>query len=133
MFSFLRSYKFFEPVAYVCIQCAAYIVDFGTFMLVGNYAPVVLANISGKMLAGGFAFVAHRYGTFLTRTPEHVAAQAAKYIIVLSLTTVLSSGLLRLAQYSVADLRMAKLGADTLTICISFLIAKRFVFRDAVA
>ena len=93
---------------YVAVQIAAYALDMGAFLVLlhGGIAGPVPANVAAKIVAGGFAFFAHRAFTFrLGGTAQ--ASEAARYAILLALNVPVASALLAalLLQVGTRELR----------------------------
>ncbi|MDB5582191.1 MAG: GtrA family protein [Bradyrhizobium sp.] len=92
---------------------------------------LIAANSCAKILAGTFAFLAHRYITFFSKSRESVILQIFKYIIALVATTALASGILYLISQSFVHVGIAKIVSDIIVVGASFIISKFFIFRRA--
>ena len=119
------------PTLYVLFQCAAYCIDLGSFyLLTHSICPdVLIANFAGKALAGTFAFVAHRYVTFFAQQREPILFQIAKYSVAIVANSILASALLMAIHLVLADVLIAKLISDVISVGLSFFIARSYVFR----
>lgn len=115
---------------YLAVQCAAYAIDIGGFLLLMYYAgsAPLLANLLGKTAAGLFAFVAHRSFTFGIAGEGGAAYQALRYFILLALNLPLSSLALMLMLLLVASPAPAKIVADVACVFITYWLSKKYVF-----
>jgi putative flippase GtrA len=117
-------------IRYILIQIAAYAIDFGWFVAAtrtGLLCPVA-ANAVGKVLAGIFGFVAHRYFTFRVSDARNGRAEAIKYFSLLGINIPLASGLLWGALYLFANKVVAKVFTDACLVLSNYWISHRFVF-----
>jgi putative flippase GtrA len=117
-------------VRYLFVQVAAYGIDMGLFVLLFSYfqvAPLV-ANGIGKILAGIFAFLAHRSFTFGIAKCGRSARQAIKYGVLLALNVPLSALALGLMLLIVPQAVPAKFAADIICVFLTYWLSKRFVF-----
>lgn len=115
---------------YVLIQGLAYGIDMGGFFLLLTHmamAPLT-ANIISKVLAGVFAFFAHRSFTFEVAHEGGKMQQAVKYFVLLGLNIPLSSATLALVLWVIPYPVAAKFIADVIGIFITYWLSKRFVF-----
>jgi putative flippase GtrA len=94
--------------------------------LVGVYP--LPANICGKVLAGGFAFVAHRAFTFRLAREHRDVGQAARYFLLLALNLPISTVALGLVLRTGLSETLAKIVADVLVLALTYWLSKRFVF-----
>lgn len=115
---------------YVGVQALAYGLDMGTFLVVlrvfGDHP--LSANVAGKILAGSFAFVVHRYFTFRS-VREHHRGQAAKYLFLLALNLPLSTAVLSIVIRTGLSEPVCKIISDTVLLGITYWLSQRFVFR----
>ncbi len=120
--------KFFR---YIIIQLLAYVVDMGSFLLMLGMLfachPIV-ANITGKLAAGMFAFIAHRNITFKSNHKKDKAAQARRFFILCICNIPLSSMLFLLLLRGVSNAVLAKFMADVFYVFFNYWISKSFVF-----
>lgn len=120
-------------VRYVGVQLLAYALDMGGFLLALDAlgATPLPANVFGKVVAGAFAFFAHRSFTFRVAGQSNPASQALLYVALLALNIPLSSavlaGLLNVVPQAVA----AKFLSDVICVGLTYWLSKRFVFRRA--
>ncbi len=114
---------------YVFVQLLAYLLDMGTFVLLG-FAGVqpVAANVASKLVAGAFAFASHRRFTFGVHR-QRARSQVVKYALLLGINIPLSSALLALLMQVVPSAILAKLLADVLGVALTFLLSRQVVFR----
>lgn len=111
------------------VQLVAYGIDMGSFLL-GVYLGLVpvAANIPAKLMAGAFAFAAHRRYTFDAR--QHGAGgQLVRYALLLVLNVPMSSGALSLLLPVLKAPAVAKFVADTVCVGLTFLASRYLVFR----
>jgi len=122
-------------VRYIGVQLAAYALDMGGFLLALNFfgASPLVANVFGKVIAGGFAFFAHRSFTFQVAQNSSPSSQALKYFGLLALNIPLSSAVLAGMLYVVPQPVASKFISDVICVALTYWLSKRFVFRPAVA
>jgi len=115
---------------YLLVQIVAYGLDLGTFeALVRNgIASPVAANLIGKLPAGLFAFVAHRWFTFGAHGSGRAPHEAARYFALLAVNAPLSSLILALLLLVIPHPTAAKILADVISVGLTFLVTKHFVF-----
>lgn len=134
---------------YLTIQVLAYGIDMGTFLLIlhlkdiytiplpiylSNICPVsgdiypILANVIAKLMAGCFAFVAHRYFTFKVADSGFVWRQAVRYFLVLAINVPFASALLGLILVWLPLPVVAKFISDVICVVISYFLSKKFIF-----
>lgn len=117
-------------VRYLLVQVAAYAIDMGVFVLAGWWGmPPVPANIPAKILAGVFAFIAHRRITFRVHGQRGGTAQLLRYALLLAINVPLASTLLALLLPHVSPAPLAKFVADALCVLVNFLASHYLVFR----
>jgi putative flippase GtrA len=115
---------------YLLVQIVAYGLDLGTFqaLIASGVSGPLLANLAGKVPAGIFAFFAHRHFTFRVGDAAGMHREAVKYFILLLINAPLSSlilaGLLRV----MAQVTLAKILADVLSVGLTFMLTKHLVF-----
>ena len=116
---------------YLFVQVVAYGIDMGGFVLLHNYlqsSPQV-ANVIGKIMAGIFAFLAHRAFTFgATKQNTSSASQAFRYGLLLALNLPLSALALTLTLKVMPWAVPAKFVADVICVFLTYWLSKRFVF-----
>ncbi len=118
-------------VRYFFVQAGAYVLDLGGFEILHGAFGVdpLLANAAGKVVAGLFAFVAHRFFTFPLSKTAGAGPQALRYFSFLALNIPVSSALLEGALLVVHVAVVAKLLADGTYFFASYWLSKRFIFR----
>jgi len=119
--------KFFR---YISIQLLAYVVDMGGFLLMLYFLALnpIVANIMGKLVAGIFAFTAHRNITFKSNHKKDKKAQALRYGMLFMLNIPLSSALFVVMLYCLPITVLAKFIADVACVFFNYWISKSFVF-----
>lgn len=117
-------------IRYSLIQCVAYGLDMGGFILLYTYYEInpLLANVSGKVLAGIFAFIAHRIFTFNTPQSKGIGYQAASYFSLLMLNVPLSALLLSLTLWIISIPIGAKFLTDIGCLFLTYWLSSRFIF-----
>ncbi|MDH1147169.1 GtrA family protein [Pseudomonas mosselii] len=115
---------------YLLVQVLAYAVDLGGFALLVNGwgTNPLLANTIGKVLAGLFAFVAHRQFTFGVTTASSRSRQALRYFALLALNIPLSALILSALLWALPMPLVAKFIADVACVFLTYWLSKRFVF-----
>lgn len=118
-----------EFVRYIGVQLLAYVVDMGGFIALShlNIHPL-MANSISKVLAGLFAFLAHRLFTFEDSTRHAAGGQAVRYWILLSLNVPLSSAVLAALLMVLNSPVWSKFVADALCVLLTYWLTRRFVF-----
>jgi putative flippase GtrA len=116
---------------YLLVQIAAYGLDLGTFQLLVRYDVLepVVANLAGKVPAGIFAFVAHRWFTFGVAGSGRSRAEALRYFALLLLNAPLSSLILAALLTVMSQVTLAKVTADFVSVGLTFALTKYFVFE----
>lgn len=115
---------------YLAVQIAAYGADMGTFLLATellSWSPLS-SNVIAKMVAGMFAFIAHRWFTFGVHGKGGGRMQLLKYAVLLALNIPISSAILALLLPLIAPDALAKITADVICVGITFFISRRLVF-----
>jgi putative flippase GtrA len=115
---------------YISVQLLAYVLDMGGFVLLLNTirADPIVANIFGKVLAGLFAFIAHRNFTFNEARNENKGRQAGMYFLLLALNVPLSSAALSVILWFIPHPISAKLISDVVCVALSYWASKKLVF-----
>jgi len=115
---------------YLAVQVVAYGIDVGVFfaLFATGVAVPVVANLGGKLCAGGVAFLAHRRFTFRVQQPQGRASEAVKYFTLLALNAPISSLLLAGLLLFVTNVMAAKILADVLSVGLTFTLTKYVVF-----
>ncbi len=115
---------------YILVQIVAYGLDLGGFyaLFSTGIASPVIANVGGKLLAGVFAFFAHRSFTFGVHGHERRLGHAVKYFTLLAINTPVSSAILAGLLLFMRHVTPAKVIADVLSVGLTFLVTKHFVF-----
>jgi len=119
---------------YIIVQLLAYGLDVGTFVAMHRLYEVaaIPSNVAAKIVAGCFAFFAHRHVTFAAASHGSLVNQAVRYVLLLLVNSLASSAILALL-LKFAPPVPAKILADTILIVISFSLSKSVVFRRAKA
>jgi putative flippase GtrA len=114
---------------YIAVQLAAYVLDMGSFLIFLGEFPdhPVWANVGGKLVAGTFAFFAHRKITFAL-SAKSAPAEMLKYTLLLLANIPMTSAVLVLLLKFTDNVTTAKFLADVSCVGITFLLAKRLVF-----
>jgi putative flippase GtrA len=115
---------------YLIVQGAAYGLDMGGFVLLFTYLSInpLVANLVGKVLAGLFAFAAHRKFTFVVSRNGNAVQHSVRYFTLFVLNIPLSSIVLIVASCMIPVGVVAKFIADMLCVFITYGLSKRFVF-----
>jgi putative flippase GtrA len=119
-------------VIYVVVQIVAYGLDFGLFWVLASHAVAnpIIANVAGKVLAGIFAFGAHKTLTFRASASGRTSHEALRYFLLLLVNIPLSSGLLTVWLWF-APTYAAKIAADVMGLGITFVLVRMTVFGIA--
>lgn len=115
---------------YNLVQISAYVLDIGTFLVLIFLLPsqLVFSNISGKIVAGIYAFYFHKHFTFKSTGKGRVRGELFRFTVLLGLNSLLSTLLLLvLAPYFVEG--VAKVIADIICVGLSFFLANKLVFK----
>jgi len=117
---------------YLLIQVLAYVIDMGAFLLVLHFglAGPIVANVISKLAAGCFAFVLHRSFTFGVAGSGFVGRQAVKYFLVLAVNVPVASAILGLLLMWLPLPVVAKFLSDVMSVAISYLLSKHFIFKE---
>jgi putative flippase GtrA len=117
---------------YLVVQCIAYGLDLGGFLLLFSVlgANPLPANAAGKIVAGVFAFLAHRSFTFRLTGKSPQPRQVIGYCILLALNIPLSSAVLFVFMQFIPLAIVAKVAADAICIGITYTLSRKYVFRD---
>ena len=120
-------------VRYVAVQLVAYAVEMASFALIFEklHFNLINANIFSKIIAGLFAFFAHRVFTFQIECKPIIGVQAFKYFLLLGLNIPVSSLFLWTFIQILPSPIIAKLFADLLCIGVTYIISKKLVFTSA--
>lgn len=115
-------------IRYNIVQIVAYVVDFACFFAMNQLCGLTLtiSNVTGKALAGAFAFVAHRYFTFQP-SKLGVTHEFIRYVSLLMFNTGFSSVLLNIFSLYLSPVN-AKVLADVASVAISFVLVGTIVF-----
>jgi len=115
---------------YIAVQLGAYGLDIGVYLgallLFGSGALV--ANATGKISAGIFAFYTHRSFTFSAASEAEHGRQASLYFLVLSLNLPMSSAALWAMLSIFPSPVLAKVVADIVCVFITYWLVRRYVF-----
>jgi putative flippase GtrA len=108
--------------------------DYATFLAVawawaGHYA---MANLLGKLVAGGCGFLLHRTVTFAGRHRHELGPQALRYGLLLLGNSALSTALVYIGT---SVLRFSPLGvkivSDVVVILLAFIVSRTSIFAAA--
>ncbi len=118
-------------VRYTAIQFLAYGIDMITFFLVLSMEAVdpIFANVMAKLIAGFFAFIAHRNFTFLAANNVSPRGQAIKYFLLLGFNIPLSSAILVFLLIFFPEPVLAKFIADVICVGLTYLFSKYVIFK----
>jgi putative flippase GtrA len=119
-------------VRYILVQVLAYGLDMGGFILLFAHFDIepLLANMVSKILAGVFAFVAHRHFTFGVAETGTKVQQGVRYFALLALNIPLSVLVLGIMLWVIPMAVMAKFVADMIYVVLTYWLSKRLVFID---
>lgn len=117
-------------IRYIVVQGIAYGLDMGVFLLTLIFfgAGPIVANVFSKIVAGCFAFLAHRSFTFGVAQDGRNPRQALMYFLLLALNVPFSSAMLSVLLLNVSHPILAKFIADVIGVAITYWISKIFVF-----
>lgn len=120
--------KFFR---YILVQVSAYVIDMGLFMVVVFLLPerLAIANFCGKVFAGVYAFIFHKYFTFKSVVGGGGKAEALRFILLNVFTFFMSTFFLLLFTPYIMDTFFSKLLADAICIGLTFLLANKLVYN----
>lgn len=115
---------------YIAVQVLAYGLDMGSFLLALSWwgAQPLLANVFGKVVAGCFAFFAHRSFTFDAAADARRGSQAVMYTLLLALNIPLSAAALAVVLAVVPHPVLAKFLSDVICVLVTYWLSKRYVF-----
>lgn len=115
---------------YIAVQVVAYGLDMGGFLVALTLfgSGPVIANFFGKVAAGFFAFLAHRYFTFGVTQRGERGRQAAMYFGLLALNIPLSSAALSFVLLFVSYPIIAKLISDAICVFLTYWLSNKYVF-----
>lgn len=119
---------------YLAIQVLAYGIDMGVFLFVLHFGLLgpIFANIVAKLLAGCFAFAAHRSFTFGVNDGSLIGRQSVRYFLLLAINIPIASAILALVLQWVPAPAVAKFLSDVVCVVISYALSKHFVFNTNV-
>jgi len=117
-------------IRYLLVQVLAYGLDMGGFIILLAHFDIapLLANMVSKVLAGVFAFVAHRHFTFWVAKTGTREQQGVRYFVLLALNIPLSTLVLGVILWVIPMAVVAKFIADMICVVLTFWLSKRFVF-----
>jgi putative flippase GtrA len=117
-------------VRYVAIQLLAYGIDMGLFLIVLylELSGPIMANVLAKIVAGIFAFVAHRSFTFRVSENPAIRQQAIRYFVLLAVNIPVASAILALLLVWIAEPFAAKFVADIACIALTYGLSKHYIF-----
>ena len=115
---------------YIAVQLGAYGLDIGVYLgaLLFFGSGALVANASGKISAGIFAFYTHRNYTFNAASEGEHGRQASLYVLVLSLNVPLSSAVLWAILSIFPSPVSAKILADIVCVVFTYWLIRRYVF-----
>ena len=122
-------------VRYILVQVATYALDMGVFLLLFAMAGwgAVASNVVAKILAGAFAFLAHRCVTFEVAVQGQVARQAALYTALWVLNVPLATGMLALLLMLGSPALIAKVISDLVCVGLNYWLSGAYVFTGRLA
>lgn len=123
-----------SAIRYVFVGVIVYLIDMAGFILslkLGLLYPFN-ANLFGKMIGGTFGFFAHRYFTFRIKYTQHYMRHAIKYFVILIISALFSSLVLKVCIVIIHYPIISKLCSDCLCITLSYLLTKYVVFHHKV-
>ena len=122
-------------VRYIVVQVGTYAQDMGVFLLLFAVAGwgAVASNVVAKILAGAFAFLAHRYVTFEFAAQGKVARQAAMYAALWALNVPLATGMLALLLMLGSPALIAKVISDLICVGLNYWLSRTYVFTGRLA
>lgn len=117
-------------VRYLLVQVPAYCLDMGGFILLFAHFHIepLLANAVSKILAGVFAFIAHRRFTFGVAKTGPKVQQGLRYFALLALNIPLSALVLGVMLLVIPTTVLAKFVADMLYVVLTYWLSKQLVF-----
>ena len=116
---------------YLAIQVLAYGIDMGAFLFILHFGLLdpIFANIVAKLLAGCFAFVAHRSFTFGVNDGSLIGRQTLRYFLLLAINIPIASAILALVLQWVPAPAVAKFLSDAVCVVISYALSRHFIFN----
>ena len=117
-------------VRYLTVQVAAYGLDMGLFLILFMSFVIdpLFANVLSKIMAGGFAFIAHRSFTFDVVVAGEVRGQALRYLALLLLNIPLSALVLSFLLWIIPFPVAAKFVSDVILVFLTYWFSKQLVF-----
>jgi putative flippase GtrA len=116
---------------YLGVQVVAYGIDMGSFLLLSMLLGPLMANVVSKILAGIFAFIAHRRVTFKVHGQGDGHTQLLKYALLIAVNIPLSSGLLAMLLPWIAPPALAKFTGDVACVGLTFVLSRYIVFTHS--
>jgi putative flippase GtrA len=116
---------------YLGVQVVAYGLDMGSFLLLSIMLGPLTSNVLSKIVAGIFAFIAHRRITFKVHGHGDGRTQLLKYALLLAVNIPLSSGLLALLLPWIAPAALAKFAGDVACVGFTFVLSRYVVFTHS--
>ena len=115
---------------YIAVQLGAYGLDISVYLgaLLFFGSGALVANASGKISAGIFAFYTHRSFTFSAASGGAHGRQASLYFLVMSLNVPLSSAVLWAILSIFPSPVSAKVLADIVCVFFTYWLIQRYVF-----
>ena len=119
-------------IRYILIQVIAYSFDMGGYIFLLSYSEFhpLYANITSKILAGIFAFIAHRNFTFVVGKTKGSGIQAARYFSLFFLNIPLSSLLLVVILMVIPISTIGKFLSDVVCVLLTYWLSCRFIFSQ---
>lgn len=116
---------------YLAIQVLAYGIDMGAFLFALHFELLgpIFANIVAKLVAGCFAFVAHRSFTFGVTGRSLIGRQTVRYFLLLAINIPIASAILALVLQWVPAPAIAKFLSDVVCVAVSYVLSKYFIFN----
>jgi len=119
-------------VRYAAISGLTWAIDFACFIALYWAIGIPSALLVARIAAGIFAFLAHKLGSFGSRTPVRLH-EVAGYVGLVAINYLLSLGLISLMPTQTMLLASAaKLASEVLIFTLNFFVLRR-LFRIAAA
>jgi putative flippase GtrA len=115
---------------YIAVQLLAYGLDMAAFLALTSAVKfeALISNVFSKIIAGVFAFIAHRVFTFQSAAEHDVSKQAVSYFLLLLVNLPLSSVIFYLLSKIIVHIVWAKFLSDVIGVFLTYWISKTLVF-----
>jgi putative flippase GtrA len=101
-------------------------------MLHFDFLSVLVSNIFGKIVAGSFAFLAHRDFTFRAANEHRDQKQVLRYFLLIGINIPISSVVLGVLLTFISLPALAKFVSDAICVMLSYWISKKWIFSPPV-